>query len=287
MAGRLLLREGDAFLRASLQRWCAEAPILPRLSHVNVLRRLSPPSSNLTSLRSLHTTVTRAVRYRRFGEGRDDGPLGKDEVFGALPPAAQRRAVDTFSSGLGGSGQRTAWQRRGDDRWSRTVIVGMVVAAFGTYYVVHLERVPETGRLRFMDVTVAQEREIGDEEFKRTLNQYRGRILPVHDPQSQLVRRVAQRVLAAASTEHDAGNITAGHLPAGIQHGVRHGQIRHDGSHARGQDVETDWEVFVVKEDVANAFVLPNGKIFVFTGILPICQDEDGLATVLGHEVSK
>jgi Zn-dependent protease with chaperone function len=25
------------------------------------------------------------------------------------------------------------------------------------------------------------------------------------------------------------------------------------------------------------------GKIFVFTGILPICKDEDGLAAVLGH----
>jgi Zn-dependent protease with chaperone function len=28
------------------------------------------------------------------------------------------------------------------------------------------------------------------------------------------------------------------------------------------------------------------GKVFVFTGILPICQDEDGLAAVLGHEIA-
>lgn len=26
--------------------------------------------------------------------------------------------------------------------------------------------------------------------------------------------------------------------------------------------------------------------MFVYTGILPICQDEDGLATVLGHEIA-
>lgn len=35
-----------------------------------------------------------------------------------------------------------------------------------------------------------------------------------------------------------------------------------------------------------NAFVLPGGKIFVFTGILPVCANEDGLASVLGHEVA-
>jgi metalloendopeptidase OMA1, mitochondrial len=35
--------------------------------------------------------------------------------------------------------------------------------------------------------------------------------------------------------------------------------------------------------------LLPNitspGNVIVFTGILPICQDEDGLAAVLGHEI--
>jgi predicted Zn-dependent protease len=31
---------------------------------------------------------------------------------------------------------------------------------------------------------------------------------------------------------------------------------------------------------------LPGGKVFVFSGILPICQDENGLAAVLGHEIA-
>lgn len=35
-----------------------------------------------------------------------------------------------------------------------------------------------------------------------------------------------------------------------------------------------------------NAFVTPGGKIFVFTGILPVSANDDGLATVLGHEVA-
>jgi hypothetical protein len=39
-------------------------------------------------------------------------------------------------------------------------------------------------------------------------------------------------------------------------------------------------------KSVKNAFVLPGGKIFVFTGILPVSANDDGLATVLGHEIA-
>jgi predicted Zn-dependent protease len=47
-----------------------------------------------------------------------------------------------------------------------------------------------------------------------------------------------------------------------------------------------DWEVHVIESPEMNAFVIPGGKIFVFTGILPLCRDEDGLAAVLAHEIS-
>ena len=36
--------------------------------------------------------------------------------------------------------------------------------------------------------------------------------------------------------------------------------------------------------DTAKA--MSSGKVFVFSGILPICGGEDGLATVLGHEIA-
>jgi len=31
---------------------------------------------------------------------------------------------------------------------------------------------------------------------------------------------------------------------------------------------------------------MPGGKVFVFTGILPICETEAGVAAVLGHEIA-
>ena len=56
---------------------------------------------------------------------------------------------------------------------------------------------------------------------------------------------------------------------------------------ASSQQSDEDWEVHVIDDPKnVNAFVSPGGKVFVFTGILPICQDETGLATVLGHEIA-
>jgi predicted Zn-dependent protease len=47
------------------------------------------------------------------------------------------------------------------------------------------------------------------------------------------------------------------------------------------------WEARLLRADnIPNAFCLPNGRIAIYTGILPITQNEDGLAIVMGHEVA-
>lgn len=46
------------------------------------------------------------------------------------------------------------------------------------------------------------------------------------------------------------------------------------------------WEYKLVESKEVNAWCMPGGKIVVYSGILPITQDDAGLATVLGHEVS-
>ncbi|WP_298221685.1 M48 family metallopeptidase [Flavobacterium sp.] len=58
---------------------------------------------------------------------------------------------------------------------------------------------------------------------------------------------------------------------------------------ANGQDHYLDgyqWEYKLVESPDVNAWCMPGGKIVVYSGILPITQDEAGLATVMGHEVS-
>jgi predicted Zn-dependent protease len=47
------------------------------------------------------------------------------------------------------------------------------------------------------------------------------------------------------------------------------------------------WEAKLLRaDDVPNAFCLPNGRIAVYTGILKVTQNIDGLAAVMGHEVA-
>lgn len=47
------------------------------------------------------------------------------------------------------------------------------------------------------------------------------------------------------------------------------------------------WQAKLLKADnVPNAFCLPNGRIAIYTGILPLTKNIDGLAAVMGHEVA-
>lgn len=46
------------------------------------------------------------------------------------------------------------------------------------------------------------------------------------------------------------------------------------------------WEYHLIEENQVNAWCMPGGKIVVYTGILPLTNNEASLAIVLGHEVS-
>jgi predicted Zn-dependent protease len=46
------------------------------------------------------------------------------------------------------------------------------------------------------------------------------------------------------------------------------------------------WEFNLVQDPNVNAWCMPGGKVVVYTGILPITQDETGLAVVMGHEIA-
>jgi predicted Zn-dependent protease len=76
-----------------------------------------------------------------------------------------------------------------------------------------------------------------------------------------MVRRVGQR-LAAAVTKYYRGQ-GLGNTLEGFQ-----------------------WEFNLVNDKAANAWVMPGGKCVVYTGLLPITQNEAALANVIGHEIS-
>lgn len=46
------------------------------------------------------------------------------------------------------------------------------------------------------------------------------------------------------------------------------------------------WEFNLVDDKTVNAWCMPGGKIVFYTGIMPICKDEAGVAVVMGHEIA-
>ena len=50
--------------------------------------------------------------------------------------------------------------------------------------------------------------------------------------------------------------------------------------------VNFDWEYILIEKKSKNAWCMPGGKIAVYTGILDVTKNTDGLAAVMGHEIA-
>lgn len=46
------------------------------------------------------------------------------------------------------------------------------------------------------------------------------------------------------------------------------------------------WEFNLVEDKTINAWCMPGGKVVFYTGIMPICDNVNGVAAVMGHEVA-
>jgi predicted Zn-dependent protease len=46
------------------------------------------------------------------------------------------------------------------------------------------------------------------------------------------------------------------------------------------------WDFYVLEEATINAFALPGGKVFFYTGILKLMANDDQIACVMGHEIA-
>lgn len=141
-------------------------------------------------------------------------------------------------------------------------IVGLTGVGGVVYYTSHLENVPISGRTRFMNVGEYREKILGDMAFNSMMEQVGHSILPSYHPLSIYVKKVTDRLLYSIEKLSD------------------------ELEEQLSTTSPSKYEVYVVDSSIPNAMVLPSGQIFVFTGIIPIAQNEAGLATVLSHEIS-
>jgi len=117
------------------------------------------------------------------------------------------------------------------------------------------------GRSRVVGLSPAQETQLGAQAFQQVLRESR---VVQSGPAVDVVQRVAGRI-AAASAREDVGQALGIPPPT---------------------EDQFKWQFRLVQSPQVNAFCLPGGKVVVYTGILPVAENEAGLATVLGHEIS-
>jgi hypothetical protein len=144
-----------------------------------------------------------------------------------------------------------------------------------------LEQVPETGRWRFIDVSPAFETRMAKEQLANLQQELGPRILPASHPLTKHVTRVVERILSA----NNLGSLAhASAAPAPASWSAD--PWGDDGGIAPGTAAGTEgreWHLLVVDDPkTVNAFA-SFGTIAVFTGILPVAKDEEGLAAVLAH----
>jgi predicted Zn-dependent protease len=72
--------------------------------------------------------------------------------------------------------------------------------------------------------------------------------------------------------------------------GTRIARATEDLLRQRGLESEIknySWEFNLIQDDkTVNAWCMPGGKVAVYTGLLPVAQNEAGLAVVMGHEIA-
>jgi Zn-dependent protease with chaperone function len=131
------------------------------------------------------------------------------------------------------------------------------VLVFG---IIACQKVPLTNRTQFVGlVSTGQMMELSFSQyssFKDTSN-----VLPLTNKDAAMVARVGGKIKNAVENYMIQNNYSS------ILDGYR-------------------WEFITVKNDLINAWCMPGGKVCFYTGILPVCKNEDGVAVVMGHEIA-
>lgn len=127
-------------------------------------------------------------------------------------------------------------------------IVAARLVALALPVVLGCARVPYTNRSQLILVSQQDEATMGAQAFRQVMSQSR----LDHTPSvNRAVQDVGQRLATVANRP------------------------------------DFQWNFVVIDDDKqVNAFCLPGGKVAVYTGILPVAQDQAGLAVVLGHEIA-
>ena len=116
-----------------------------------------------------------------------------------------------------------------------------------------------TGRNQLALLSESQLQEMAAQEYRAFLSQ--NRVVSPGNRDAEMVKRVGQRLVNAINQYYSQKGLS--------------------------QELQGfNWEFNLVENKEANAWAMPGGKTAVYTGLLPITQNEAALAVVVGHEIA-
>ncbi|XP_049630565.1 metalloendopeptidase OMA1, mitochondrial [Suncus etruscus] len=125
---------------------------------------------------------------------------------------------------------------------------------FIVFYFTHLEVSPITGRSKLLVLGKEHFRLLSELEYEALMEEFKDNMLPETDVR---YRSVAEVVYHLIESNKDVPGVS-----------------------------DISWVIHVVESPVINAFVLPNGQMFIFTGLLNSVADVHQLCFLLGHEIA-
>ncbi|KAK7830599.1 hypothetical protein U0070_018324 [Myodes glareolus] len=140
------------------------------------------------------------------------------------------------------------------NKWKLLLGLSASGLLFVVLYFTHLEVSPVTGRSKLLLLGKEHFRLLADLEYQVWMEEFKDAMLPERDPRYLTVKEVVYHL---TQCNQDVPGIS-----------------------------EINWVIHVVDSPDVNAFVLPNGQVFVFTGLLGSVTDTHQLSFLLGHEIA-
>lgn len=125
-------------------------------------------------------------------------------------------------------------------------------------YLAACASVPLTGRKQFVAIPSSQMISLSSDSYNKVLEDNE---LSNNQQYVNSVKKVGERLTKAVET-----------------------YLAQNGLEAYTKDYEWQYNVLVSEE--LNAWCMPGGQIAFYEGIMPVCEDESGIAVVMGHEIA-
>lgn len=140
------------------------------------------------------------------------------------------------------------------NRWKLSLSVVGFGFLIGLFYFTSLEETPITGRMRLLMFRKEQCDMLNKIAYESAIEEFKDEMVPEKDERYQQVKTIVRHLIACNSDVPEVAKI--------------------------------EWTLHVVDKPIINAFVLPNGQMFVFTGMLSAVADGNQLAFILSHEMA-